>query len=209
MSLIRWGEGAEVCTSAIGVTGGRSWPVGVVERGRLGKPLAPRDRGGAPERTSHLRYKTETWLTAKRDGYGSWHLGKHDDVRMPWRESRIMDERQAFIDRSWSDLGSATSDATSSWQCSEQPGWRIGSNSNQPLAGGLSNRKAILADVESPISFSAPKRDFGRLLYFAAYQRRRGRQFASSLGRTALQKLLFHDLFAENGKRRRVSRFRL
>src|SRR5271154_3180077 len=29
---------------------GRSLPVGVVKRGRLGKPLAPRDWGSAPER---------------------------------------------------------------------------------------------------------------------------------------------------------------
>jgi hypothetical protein len=33
----------------------------------------------------------------KRDGYGSSALGEHDDVYMPWKESRIMDQRLQFL----------------------------------------------------------------------------------------------------------------
>ena len=55
------------------------------KRGRLGRPLAPRDRGRAPERTWHFRYKTDRRHGLQRSATAMvTHIwATHDDVVCP------------------------------------------------------------------------------------------------------------------------------
>jgi len=77
----------------------------VVEEQR--RPAAARLQGEARaaagghggERTSHLRCKNrpETWYTAEREGDNSPPSGYARRCCMPWKESRIMDQRLQFL----------------------------------------------------------------------------------------------------------------
>jgi hypothetical protein len=44
-----------------------------------------------------LQNRPETWLTAKRDGDGSSALGNDRRCCMPWKESRMLDQRLQFL----------------------------------------------------------------------------------------------------------------
>src|SRR5579859_5779650 len=64
-----------------------------------GKPLAPRDRGRAPERTLHLRYEIDRRHGLQRSATvtEARRLGDTRRWCMPWKESCILDQRLQFL----------------------------------------------------------------------------------------------------------------
>ncbi len=68
------------------------------QRGRLGKPLAPRGgRSPGAYLALPLQNRPETWFTAKLDGDGSSALDNARRCCMPWKGSRILEQRLQFL----------------------------------------------------------------------------------------------------------------
>ena len=77
--------------------GGAKRRAAQAKRGSLGTPLAGA-RGGAPSVLKlPLQNRPETWFTAKPDGHGCSVFGHARRCCMPWKESRILDQRLQFL----------------------------------------------------------------------------------------------------------------